>query len=179
MNDFYFTRHGMTDANHQKLLCGADWDIPLHADGHAQAAQAAADSRKALSSVRSICCSPLLRARQTAEYFAKELQVPITILNDLREQRLGDWEKAPWQDVPEFFTGEKDPPRGESKVELEARIRKGLQLALQNEGPVLLVSHGAVWYALQRVLGLSPEQPGSCAVFHFHQRFGAYQRTKL
>ncbi len=169
----------MTDANHEKLLCGGDWNIALNSEGHRQAAQAAAEHGNALVNIQTICCSPLLRAQQTAEYFAKELKVPILTIHELGEQKLGEWERKPWQDVPEFFTGDKDPPQGESRRNLDARIHRALQLALREEGPVLLVSHGAVWYALQRVLKLSPEQPGSCSVFHFQEESQAYQRRKL
>ncbi len=179
LKDFYFTRHGMTDANHEKLLCGGDWDIPLNAEGHRQAAQAASEHGNALASIQTICCSPLLRARQTAEYFAKELRVPMITIPELGEQKLGEWERKPWQNVPEYFTGDKDPPQGESRSDLDVRIQRALELALKEDGPVLLVSHGAVWYALQRVLGLSPEQPGSCSIFHFQEESQVYQRRKL
>jgi probable phosphoglycerate mutase len=179
VKSFYFTRHGMTDANHQKLLCGGDWDIALNAEGHAQAAEAAAIHAKALANVRTICSSPLHRARQTADYFAKSLGVTVAIVDELREQLLGEWERKPWQDVPEFFAGEKDPPQGESLKLFDERIQRGIQKALQNDGPVLIVAHGAVWYALHRVLGMTPEQPGSCAVFHFEQHSGSIQRSKI
>jgi broad specificity phosphatase PhoE len=177
VKSFYFVRHGLTDANHQKLLCGADWDIPLHADGHAQAAQSAAEFRKTLASVRTICCSPLLRARQTADYFARELQIPIVIVDELREQRLGDWERKPWADVPEFFAG-KNPPQGETLEEFDTRVKQALSSALQHDEPVLIVSHGAFWYALNRVLGLQPEPPGSCSVFYFQSASG-WTRSRI
>lgn len=176
---FYFLRHGLTDANVQKLLCGGDWDISLNSEGQSQAAKAARAYAKALADVRTICCSPLLRAQETAACFAKELQVPIVIVNDLKEQLLGQWERKPWQDVPEFFTGEKDPPQGESREQFDERLRRGLLEASRQDGPLLLVSHGAVWFALHRLLGLKPEQPGSCVPFYFQQGQTSFQCQKL
>ncbi len=95
------------------------------------------------------------------------LKIPIIIMDDLKEQLLGDWEQKPWQDVPEFFSGDKDPPHGESRLQLDERLQRALQEVSRQQGPVLIVSHGSIWFALHRLLGLEPDIPGSCVPFHF------------
>lgn len=179
MNAFFFVRHGLTDANTQKLLCGSAWDIALNAEGQKMAEEAATLHRAALSSVKLICSSPLLRARQTAQAFADVLHLPITLHEDLKEQDLGVWERQPWASTPEFFSGTKDPPLGETRQQFDRRIQRALSELTQLPEPILIVSHGALWYRLNHLLSLPPEQPGSCVPYSFVKEDGNFRRQKL
>lgn len=151
---FYYIRHGQTDANAQRMMCGGEWDISLNSIGEAQAQSAAQKFLDLPLSDRPefICCSPMLRARQTAETIASAIQIPIKIVEELREWRVGDWEKKPWGEVPDPFTTTEDPKNGETRKEFEERVIRGVAKGLEEDGPVLFVGHGAVWHALAKPL---------------------------
>lgn len=155
---FYFIRHGRTDANAQGKMCGGDWDIPLNGEGEQQAHAAA---QKFLSLPKEdrpefICSSPMMRARQTGEAISSVLKMPMKVVEELREWRVGDWEGKPWGEVPDPFTTTEDPNNGETRREFEERVIRGASKALEEDGPVLIVGHGAVWHALTKPLGIDP-----------------------
>ena len=80
---FYFVRHGQTDWNIEKRIMGQQ-DIPLNDVGRKQAQKI----RTLLDNyhVTTIFCSPLLRARQTAEIIAQERPYAIHQIANLQEQ---------------------------------------------------------------------------------------------
>lgn len=80
-------RHGQSQANKEGRVQG--WlDSPLSELGHLHA-QLVSRRIAAEFDVAHIFCSPLLRATQTASYLSSENQVPITIIDALKEQNLG------------------------------------------------------------------------------------------
>lgn len=162
---FYFVRHGQTDANLSDLAAGAGWDIELNATGLAQA-KTLADSEhiKNCSDVKTICVSPMLRARQTAEAINEVLKAPIVVIDELKEWHLGDWEKTSWKTLPDLFHPDTNPPNGEMQLDFGKRVSAGLQAALAQPGPILIVAHGGVWHAVSRILNLPPGSIGNCAI---------------
>ena len=85
----YIMRHGKTDWNEQHKLQGRT-DVPLNADGRKMAENA----RELYKDINfDICyCSPLSRARETAEIFLKGRNVPIIYDDRLKEMSFGVYE---------------------------------------------------------------------------------------
>ena len=85
----YILRHGKTDWNTEHKLQGRT-DIPLNAEGREMARKAAEKCRNVHFD---ICyCSPLARARETAEIILKDRNVPIVYDDRLREMSFGIYE---------------------------------------------------------------------------------------
>lgn len=154
-DSFHFLRHGQTARNALRIF--QDLDEPLDATGLAQAHRAAATLQS--ERLATIACSPLPRARTSAERVADALAVSGHVLapqhhDGLRERHFGeligtssaqlDWDCA--------------PAGGETLSEFVARARSGLDWALRQPGPVLVVAHGGTLYVLAGLLGvpLSP-----------------------
>ena len=75
-------RHGRTDWNERHKLQGST-DIPLNNDGRRMAEKAAQEYRDV--HLDECWCSPLIRARETAEIVLRDRGVPIRIDSRLRE----------------------------------------------------------------------------------------------
>ncbi len=161
---FVFLRHGETDWN-AAGRCQGRQDVPLNTAGRAQAAAAAPLLKgRALTT---ICCSPLGRARETAEIVNRDLKLPLLFVEDLQECAFGEMEgkdEAGWLD--RWLTGH-TPWGGEPRHAFAARALAGLNQALAQPGPVLIVAHGGVYWSLQRharlaaSFGLGNAQPVS------------------
>jgi broad specificity phosphatase PhoE len=164
---FFYMRHAQTDAHAQKLICGGDWDLPLNEQGILQAKVAAKEYRTALASVQRVITSPLIRAKQTGLEFSEQLCKPLVVSNQLREWRLGDWDRQPWDAVPNLFTRLDAPPNGETSQQLDERISSVLTEVSRLSGTSLIVGHGGVWYSLLRILGLEGLHIPSCEPFEF------------
>src|SRR5499425_3638509 len=82
-------RHGQTDENINGRISGQG-PVPINARGQEQARLAA--EVLAPLGITHIFSSPLVRARQTAEFLAGRLQKPIEEIPDLCEVGYGDWE---------------------------------------------------------------------------------------
>ncbi len=148
---FYFLRHGQTARNALRIF--QDGDEPLDATGLAQAQRAA--RHLACEPLATIACSPLPRARVTADTVAAEMGLAPQLHDGLRERHFGaligsssaqiDWDCA--------------PAGGETLAGFVARARAGLQWALAQPGPVLVVAHGGTLYALAGLLGVALTPP--------------------
>ncbi len=151
VKSFYFIRHGETDWNRRSIYMGLK-DIPLNQLGIEQAELAAWKLQK--EPIECIATSPLLRAMKTAEIIAAILKKPITVIDDLKEC---GWGVHEGQQIEEdgvirqkWLTGE--PHEGAEKIQdFAIRVMSGLQKSLELPSPVLIVSHGGVYAALQRI----------------------------
>lgn len=85
----YIMRHGRTDWNERNKLQGRT-DIPLNEAGRKMAEEAAAVYKNVPLDV--CYCSPLARARQTAEIFLKDRNIPIITDDRLIEMSFGIYE---------------------------------------------------------------------------------------
>ncbi|MGH7121890.1 MAG: histidine phosphatase family protein [Acetobacteraceae bacterium] len=150
--DFWFLRHGETDWNAQGLSQGAV-DVPLNANGEAQARRAAELLHE--GGIASIAASSLARARRTAEIVAAALDLPVRYDPDLREvtfagkegQLIGLW-------YEDWLSGVATPPGAESFAKLTIRAEAAVTHALTAPAPVLIVSHGAFFRALRLAMHL-------------------------
>lgn len=164
----YLIRHGETEWNRAKKVQGWN-DSPLTELGQSQARSVAgilaaeiADPTDAI-----LYCSPLGRARATAEIIAAELGLDFGLCRfdeDLKELNTGRWDGLTFQEIAAAFPDDLDhfredswrnrPPGGESYAMLSARIGNWLD-RLEDSGPVLVVSHGIAGQVFRgRYLGL-------------------------
>lgn len=150
----YIMRHGITDWNIAKKLQGRT-DIPLNDEGR----RMAIDAGKKYADINfDICyCSPLERARETAQLFLKGRDVPIIYDDRLIEMCFGVFEgvansfKIPDCPVNVFFKNPelyKGVDGGETMEELFERTGDFLEnvaYPLSEEGKdILIVGHGAM-----------------------------------
>ena len=99
----YLVRHGETDWNQAGRLQGQT-DIDLDAQGFAQAAEAAERLKEVPFEIA--FCSPLIRARHTAETIVGERKITLTTDERLRELNFGPWEGT---DVRKIREGANSP----------------------------------------------------------------------
>ena len=150
----YIMRHGKTDWNELHKLQGRT-DIPLNEEGRTMARQA----REKYKDVSfDICyCSPLIRARETAEIVLQGRNIPILYDDRLMEMNFGVYEGT--QNCLQILDSPvrvlfKDPAHyaavegGESLEELYARTGEFLKEVVEPEleagKDVLIVGHGAM-----------------------------------
>lgn len=149
---FHFLRHGETDWNAQHRYQGQA-DIPLNDFGRWQAECAARYLKKHPFSA--IVASPLARARETAEIINQERHLPLRFLPELMEMHLGEDEgaiKGPWLD--EWRKGLYHPKGAETYTDFVKRCQTGIEKALTETGPVLIVAHGGVFWAVEEKMNL-------------------------
>ncbi|MGH7416243.1 MAG: histidine phosphatase family protein, partial [Candidatus Rokuibacteriota bacterium] len=158
MKRLLLARHGQSVSNALRRFQGAQ-DVALSPLGvrQAEALRRALGRRR----IAHVYASPLERARHTAEIAMAGLGVPLTVVDDLRELSLGQWEGCT---VEEIRTGPGDPyarwvrdpvqcppPGGEPLPEVQARVVSAVAQigSTHPDGEnVLIVSHGGVISAL-------------------------------
>lgn len=172
-------RHGLTQWNADQRWQG--WaDIPLSPMGVRQAEVGARTLAGLLAEdgrqVR-IVASDLLRARQTAEYFALALGIGIHEIESrtgLRERNVGAWSGKTGREIEQRWPGMlqawrdgviTETPEGENEEGFQARIGQVMAefahtSAFSGE-VVILVSHGGVIRTFERMVGLEPEPVGN------------------
>ncbi len=162
---FWYVRHGQTDWNLENRAMGQT-DIPLNAHGEHQAVVA----RSCLvgEKIATICHSPLSRAKRTAEIFNEVLDCKLVEIEELREFNLGPYEgriKGDW--FQDWKTG-MELPQTEFYVNFMNRALVGINKALSFSGPVLIVAHGGVYWAIEQALQvIAKEGIQNCVpVFH-------------
>jgi broad specificity phosphatase PhoE len=153
---FWYLRHGETDWNAQNLSQG-NIDIPLNANGIAQAHAAAALLAQHARGITTIISSPLSRARDTAGIAGAALGLPVSLDDDLREVAFGEQEGKPMGDWYEGWVADQFTPEGaESFLALRVRAAAALARAQGRPPQVLVVAHGALFRAVRKLMGLVP-----------------------
>ena len=102
----FLIRHGATDANEARpaILQGRGVNGGLSPTGQRQAEAVA--RFLADQPLHSIHCSPLLRARETAERTANRHRLSLQQLSGIEEIHVGRWEGLSWPQVMEQFPDE-------------------------------------------------------------------------
>jgi broad specificity phosphatase PhoE len=140
-------RHGQTDENVSGRISGQG-PVPLNTRGQEQA-RLAAEALAPLG-ITHLFSSPLVRARQTAEFLAERLQKSIEEIPDLREVGYGDWEGKTFNEMrthPVAHQVFHDP--------INATFPNGESLLAVQQGIVTVVSHGdVIRTALAHYLGM-------------------------
>lgn len=151
----YIIRHGKTDWNERHKIQGRT-DIPLNDEGRAMAEEAREEYKNVNFDV--VFCSPLVRAKETAEILLKGRNLPINFDDRLMEMSFGEYEGIENSfDIPDcpinvlFFHPEEytTPVKGaESIDDLIARtgdfLREKVEPELEKGKDVLIVGHGAM-----------------------------------
>ena len=146
-----YIRHGETDWNTLHLLQGST-DIPLNETGRLQAQKTA----QILSTqpFQRIFCSPLLRAKETAQIINQTRNVPLTCDDRIRERGFGSLEGKPFTQK-DFDQWWKSNFNGtlygmESIDELRTRVSSLLDelCLLFPEETILMVAHGGTFVAV-------------------------------
>jgi len=147
----YLARHGQTAYNLEGRFQG-QLPVPLDATGRAQAVDLA--ERAAAHGFRALWCSPLLRARETADVVARRIGLQPREDARLMETDAGDWTDLSFAEVmaeaPEQFAAfaRGDPrfafPGGESFAEQEERVSAAIEEIERGELPAIVVCHGMV-----------------------------------
>lgn len=169
----YFVRHAESEANEKEIL-GSRMPFPLSETGRTQAA-AVAESFLADHSPDMVVCSPLIRARQTAEAFteaiaARGFSIPLVEREEITEQQLGRYaglsykeletaegyvhdRGARWDWVPEGG--------GESYAMIAERLKPFFNwLDSREEDEILVVTHAVTMRLIRACLENSlPEYP--------------------
>lgn len=148
----YFVRHGETDFNIQGKVQG-QLDIPLNENGIKQAENLSVTLKNYKIDI--IFCSPLLRAKQTAEIINQNHNVEILFLDDLKEfyagnkqgTRVKDWSEDETKDFMNF----PEKYGAESNLEFHTRCVKAFNEIVKYRN-VLIVSHGGVYKHIYRHL---------------------------
>lgn len=149
--DVYLARHGQTAYNLERRFQG-HLPVPLDDTGRLQAADLA--RRASAQDFSALWCSPLLRARETAEIVAERIGLEPREDPRMMETDAGDWTDRLFTDVqaedPEGFAGfiNGDPsfafPGGESFAQQGVRVAAALADVEQDDLPALVVCHGVV-----------------------------------
>ena len=154
MRRLLLARHGQSVSNAVRRFKGAQ-DVALSPLGIRQAeALGLAVGRRPIAHVYA---SPLERARSTASIVVAEHGMPLTLVDDLRELSLGDWEGRTVEEVralpgDPYGCWVRDPvggcpPNGEPLDRVQARVVEAVE-AIAAAHPVgedvLVVCHGGV-----------------------------------
>ncbi len=150
----YIMRHGQTEWNAVHKLQGQT-DIPLNDQGRAQAEKAREEYRDI---PLDLCfCSPLLRAKETAEIVLRGRKVPIVTDDRLKEMNFGVYEGILYYfetdspigvifQHPEAYTSSVGGAEtfGELFERTGAFLRERIDPLMKEGKNVLIVGHGAM-----------------------------------
>jgi broad specificity phosphatase PhoE len=181
MTTILLIRHASNDYL-GRALAGRLPDVHLNEQGHREA-QALAQWISRWP-IQAIYCSPLERARETAQPLAEKLGIPVRIEEALIEVGFGDWtgmsmkeldRVADWRKHPTMRSCIR-PPGGEHIIETQCRLVRVFEVIQKDypEGLVAAVTHADhVRAALSFYLGVSVDlmsrievSPASVTVLH-------------
>lgn len=172
---FYFVRHGETEANRQHLLAGSGIDHELNEQGHRQAQELAGNIRHHIGQpIHRVLVSNMIRTKQTGSYLAENLALPMEIMPEWREWHLGEWEGKPYADYGHLILGDGEPPQGESRKIFYGRIEQAWKSIHSPANPYIIVSHGAVWLAMQDLLHIPRFKIENCQLVKIQSRAGRW-----
>jgi len=176
----WLVRHGLPDGVGGR--CHGRLDVPLSAEGIAQAKQTAA--RLAGENISAVYSSGLRRAIETAQIVAAALQLDIQTIDALGEIDFGDFEGMTYEDIQRHYPQEFEHwmrrpaqirfPNGENFTDLDKRVNGALDLLLsrhRNESIAIVAHSGVIRLLLGQALSMPDDQ-----IFRLSQRYGAVNR---
>ncbi len=147
-------RHGETEANRAGCFAASD-DIKLTGMGHDQAHQLALTIQNQFNPTR-LFSSSFKRARQTAAIIARQLRLPVEVLDGVQERNFGCLKGQRYCHMGEMMKADSNydtrrrwmwiPEEGESLEQVQIRAVGALASVaeLYPEEEIVIVSHGAV-----------------------------------
>lgn len=112
--------------------------------------------------IKTICCSPMLRAKQTKDIIAGNLDAEHFIMEELSE-----CDSILWPEMMQI-TGKKTEDIPPSIRSFFDRSMSGFEKALKQPGPVLIVAHGGVHWSFCYQFKVAHEwKIGNCVLVHF------------
>lgn len=153
MKRILYVRHGESTANINGVAGVSD--AQLTEKGAEQARIRGNHLRS--EGVVTIACSPFIRARQTAEIIAQELNYPvyeIITIDELQERFLGEFEGTTGR-PPEFFLNSDDEGGIESRQHMIDRASKAIEklkaITEERGGTTLAIAHGQIGYYITQI----------------------------
>jgi 2,3-bisphosphoglycerate-dependent phosphoglycerate mutase len=171
----YLIRHGQSDfgwaGDRFASARGDQWDPPLSEKGREQARLLARRLLVMDLEPFALYSSPLRRASETADAFAREAHVDVTFDHELVEAHIGGWEGKPFEEIiesdPEIVNHVRHQraiwhraPGAEREDQFRARVRDAVEkiVAHHEDRNVLVFAHGGVINAyLGELLGLGQQ----------------------
>jgi broad specificity phosphatase PhoE len=171
----FLIRHGETTGDVEDRY-GGSYDDDLTPRGQQQAEELA--KKLANEGIQKIFCSPLARARQTAEYVRVKTHAEVVELHDVRERNhygvLSGMTKADAKrDYPElvglvadkYSTVEGGEPYKDFGVRVESAFA---EIQNSNHDTIAVLTHGGVLrYIFRDILGLGEIKVGDCGFAEF------------
>ncbi len=156
-------RHGQTIFNRDGFIMGLS-DSLLTPEGLNTAKQVARLIEE--QKIRTVFCSPLGRARTSAEIYTEGMGLPVHIREAMAELCCGEWEGKPRSEVGDGVqlirkTWLDRPPGGESYSDGETRVAPFIQEITSEDiqYPILVVGHASVNRVFLKLwLSLDPEK---------------------
>jgi len=148
----YLVRHGEIEISPGKRFVG-QIDLPLSKKGIKQAEYL--QQQLSCVSLKGIFCSDLQRSQQTAQLIAEKHRTDISLVQELKEIKLGEWEGKLFEEIyrtypKEFKKRGEDivhyhPPGGESFYDLHQRVITAFnKIITSTKGNILIVGHAGV-----------------------------------
>ena len=142
-------RHGLMPTTGIKLL-GRAPGLHLSDEGRRQA-EAAAERIGKVAKIAAVYCSPITRARETAQPIGRAVKRALRIERDLADLDIGEWTGMSLKQAarrPEWETVQRNPssfrfPGGESFPEMQTRMTSALgRIVARHPGQIVVaVSH--------------------------------------
>jgi probable phosphoglycerate mutase len=158
--EFFFVRHGQTvyNASDRKVDHG---DVSLNPVGIQQAKTI--EPIIATLPIRTVCFSPLKRAKETKEIIAARLQATQCEIPELGECSMQVWNDMTKNGAAACHVS------NEHVHNFMQRTLQGINQALSCEEPALIVAHGGIHWATCCLMGISDHEwiIGNCVPVHF------------
>ncbi len=156
--NLYFVRHGESEANTRHIISNRESSFPLTPRGIQQAKDLAEEIKDIPFSA--MFCSPVLRARETADILSATLGIPYQVTEALREYDCGILEEKSdeesWECHRQYFEDwvlrsdyTSKPEGGECYLDIQNRfvpfIDELISTNTHGERHILLIGHGGLF----------------------------------
>jgi Fructose-2,6-bisphosphatase len=158
----YFVRHGKSEANTRHIISNRESPLGLTSSGKRQAHALANRLRDVPFSA--MFCSPVYRARETADILATSFGIPYEVTESLREYDCGILEdrsdEESWRLHREYFEDwtlrhnyTNKPERGECFLDIRDRFLPFIEsLKRREDEHILLIGHGGLFHLMLPLL---------------------------
>lgn len=156
--EFYFVRHGETEHNAKQII-HLSTDIPLNPKGRRQAETI----RPLIETlpIQTICVSPLLRAQETKNIISANIKCPVVVIKELEECDGDTWLNMISEDHNSILK--------ENVKRFFERTIEGINKSLSHAGPVLIVAHGGIHWAMCHHMDVEHQKLiDNCIPVHFN-----------